>query len=81
MLFKTPQLQLPERSRRPAREEFGCFRCAVRLVRGTLVTRRVLDLHAGTGATVRALAPILAQDQAWTLYVRDVAEERWRGII
>jgi hypothetical protein len=35
----------------------------------------VLDLHAGTGATLRALAPILAQDQAWTLYVRDGAEE------
>ena len=35
----------------------------------------VLDLHAGTGATVRALAPILAQDQAWTLYARDAAEE------
>jgi hypothetical protein len=35
----------------------------------------VLDLHAGTGATVRALAPILAQDQAWTLYARDAVEE------
>ncbi len=35
----------------------------------------VLDLHAGTGATLRALAPILAQDQAWTLYCRDAAEE------
>jgi SAM-dependent methyltransferase len=35
----------------------------------------VLDLHAGTGATLRALAPLLAQDQAWTLYARDAAEE------
>jgi SAM-dependent methyltransferase len=35
----------------------------------------VLDLHAGTGATLRALAPILAQDQSWTLYARDTAEE------
>ncbi len=35
----------------------------------------VLDLHAGTGATLRALAPILAPDQAWTLYCRDAAEE------
>lgn len=36
----------------------------------------VLDLHAGTGATLRALAPILAPDQAWTLYARDASEER-----
>ena len=35
----------------------------------------VLDLHAGTGATLRALAPILAPDQAWTLYARDASEE------
>ncbi|MBA4131294.1 MAG: hypothetical protein C0519_07695 [Hyphomicrobium sp.] len=35
----------------------------------------VLDLHAGTGATLRALAPLLAPDQAWTLYARDAAEE------
>jgi hypothetical protein len=35
----------------------------------------ILDLNAGTGATMRALAPILAQDQAWTLYARDAAEE------
>lgn len=35
----------------------------------------VLDLHAGTGATLRALAPILAQDQSWTLYCRDPGEE------
>lgn len=35
----------------------------------------VLDLRAGTGATVRALAPILAPDQAWTLYARDGSEE------
>ena len=35
----------------------------------------VLDLHAGTGATLRALAPLLAPDQAWTLYARDAGEE------
>jgi hypothetical protein len=35
----------------------------------------VLDLHAGTGATLRALAPILAPDQAWTLYARTQSEE------
>lgn len=35
----------------------------------------VLDLHAGTGATLRALAPLLAPDQAWTLYTRDKVEE------
>jgi hypothetical protein len=35
----------------------------------------ILDLHAGTGATLRALAPLLAPDQAWTLYARDAAEE------
>ncbi len=35
----------------------------------------VLDLHVGTGATLRALAPLLAPDQAWTLYARDAAEE------
>jgi hypothetical protein len=35
----------------------------------------VLDLHAGTGASVRALAPLLAPDQVWTLYCRDATEE------
>lgn len=35
----------------------------------------VLDLRAGTGANLRALAPILPPDQAWTLYCASAEEE------
>ena len=74
MLFETPELKLlKEAADRRARNAdvsdalLGWFegRSAI----------EVLDLSAGTGASIRALAPLLAPDQVWTLYCRDAAEE------
>jgi hypothetical protein len=74
MLFETPELKLlkeaPDRRAKNADVSdalSGWFegRSAI----------EVLDLSAGTGAGIRALAPLLAPDQVWTLYCRDAAEE------
>ena len=74
MLFKTTELQLLK--------EAADRRCRNGDVTDALsgwfegrATLEVLDLRAGTGANVRALAPLLSPDQTWTLTVRDAAEE------
>jgi hypothetical protein len=74
MLFQTPDLLLLKEAA-DKRAKNGDVSDALSGWFEGRASIEVLDLHAGTGATLRALAPILAPDQSWTLTCRDAAEE------
>ena len=74
MLFETPELQLLKEAA-DRRVSNGDVTDALAGWFEGRTSLDVLDLHAGTGAAVRAIAPLLAPDQSWTLICRDAAEE------
>lgn len=74
MIFDTPELQLLKEAAGRRSQNGDVTDALVGWFEGRS-SLRVLDLRAGTGANVRALAPLLSPDQSWVLYVRDAGEE------